>query len=96
MCELFLLYLGVELQPELLQLDGVRGLETLSVLLQGGQQTLPLDGLLEDTRCQSKNTHTVLFVLYMYVHVTFEFFICIEVKTKQTSDIQQLIKILFK
>lgn len=40
--QLELLEFGVVLQAELLQLDGVRGLKTLPVLLHGGRQAVPL------------------------------------------------------
>lgn len=40
--QLELLEFRVELQAELLQLDGVRGLKALPVLLQAGRQVAPL------------------------------------------------------
>lgn len=53
-CELRLLELRVQLQAQLLQLDGVRRLEALSLLVQGGEQPLPLLGLLQHTHSLSR------------------------------------------
>lgn len=51
--QLELLEFGVVLQAELLQLDGVRGLKALPVLLRGGRQAVPLRRFLRHvTRAQ--------------------------------------------
>lgn len=58
-CQLCLLYLCVELKAEFLQLDGMRGLETLSVLLQSRKQALPLCSLLKHTNTTFYDCHSI-------------------------------------